>query len=381
MKHGAHRQTLHQTHRKISAATLRPSGAKGQWFQYLRVFGKDNLAVNRGKRSITLDLSKAEGQRIARELAARSDIVLENYKVGTLAKFGLAYEDLKRVNPRLIYCSVTGFGQSGPRRDQAAYDFMIQAMGGLMSVTGEADDKPGGGPQKVGVPIVDIMTGMYASVAVLAALARREVSGEGEFIDIGMLDVGVAMLANQAMNYLVSGKAPRRNGNAHPNIQPQDVFACRDGKLVLAVGNDGQFAKFCEVLGRADLATDERFAQNQNRVRNRSILQPIIVAELAKRNRNELILALDRAGVPCGPINSIPEVFEDPQVKHRGMLVEIPHPQAEKVAVVASPMRFREALLVHDRAPPLLGQHSTEILKELNLSEAQIADLRANKIV
>ena len=250
-----------------------------------------------------------------------------------------------------------------------------------MSVTGEADDKPGGGPQKVGVPIVDIMTGMYASVAVLAALARREVSGEGEFIDIGMLDVGVAMLANQAMNYLVSGKAPRRNGNAHPNIQPQDVFACRDGKLVLAVGNDGQFAKFCEVLGRADLATDERFAQNQNRVRNRSILQPIIVAELAKRNRNELILALDRAGVPCGPINSIPEVFEDPQVKHRGMLVEIPHPQAEKVAVVASPMRFREALLVHDRAPPLLGQHSTEILKELNLSEAQVAELRANKIV
>ena len=339
------------------------------------------LAVNRGKRSITLDLSKAEGQRIARELAARSDIVLENYKVGTLAKFGLAYEDLKRVNPRLIYCSVTGFGQSGPRRDQAAYDFMIQAMGGLMSVTGEADDKPGGGPQKVGVPIVDIMTGMYASVAVLAALARREVSGEGEFIDIGMLDVGVAMLANQAMNYLVSGKAPRRNGNAHPNIQPQDVFACRDGKLVLAVGNDGQFAKFCEVLGRADLATDERFAQNQNRVRNRSILQPIIVAELAKRNRNELILALDRAGVPCGPINSIPEVFEDPQVKHRGMLVEIPHPQAEKVAVVASPMRFREALLVHDRAPPLLGQHSTEILKELNLSEAQVAELRANQIV
>lgn len=339
------------------------------------------LAVNRGKRSITLDLSKAEGQRIARELAARSDIVLENYKVGTLAKFGLAYEDLKRVNPRLIYCSVTGFGQSGPRRDQAAYDFMIQAMGGLMSVTGEADDKPGGGPQKVGVPIVDIMTGMYASVAVLAALARREVSGEGEFIDIGMLDVGVAMLANQAMNYLVSGKAPRRNGNAHPNIQPQDVFACRDGKLVLAVGNDGQFAKFCEVLGRADLATDERFAQNQNRVRNRSILQPIIVAELAKRNRNELILALDCAGVPCGPINSIPEVFEDPQVKHRGMLVEIPHPQAEKIAVVASPMRFREALLVHDRAPPLLGQHSTEILKELNLSEAQVAELRANKIV
>jgi crotonobetainyl-CoA:carnitine CoA-transferase CaiB-like acyl-CoA transferase len=339
------------------------------------------LAVNRGKRSITLDLAKAEGQRIVRELAARSDIVLENYKAGTLARFGLAYDDLKRVNPRLIYCSVTGFGQSGPRREQAAYDFMIQAMCGLMSVTGEADDKPGGGPQKVGVPIVDIMTGMYASVAVLAALARREVSGEGEAIDIGMQDVGVSMLANQGMNYLVSGKAPRRNGNVHPNVQPQDVFSCRDGKIVLAVGNDGQYAKFCEVLGRPELATDERFATNESRVRNLGILHPIIVEELAKRDRSEFLAKLDRSGVPGGPINSIPDAFEDPQVKHRAMLVDIPHPQASSVSVVGSPMRFREAPIQHDRAPPLLGEHSIEILKELGIDDAQIAQLRAGKVI
>ena len=339
------------------------------------------LAVNRGKRSITLDLGKPEGQRIVRDLAARSDIVLENFKVGTLARFGLAYEDLKRVNPKLVYCSVTGFGQSGPRREQAAYDFMIQAMGGLMSVTGEADGKPGGGPQKVGVPIVDLMTGMYAAVAVLAALARREASGEGEFIDIGMLDVGVAMLSNQAMNYLVSGEAPRRNGNAHPNVQPQDVFACRDANIVLAVGNDGQFARFCEALGRPELALDERFAKNQDRVRNRALLEPIILAELGQRDRKDLIAALDRAGVPCGPINTIPEVFEDPQVKHRKVLIEIAHPQAGKVPLVASPMRFKEAPLVHDRAPPLLGEHSIEILKELNIDDARIAQLRADGIV
>ena len=339
------------------------------------------LAVNRGKRSITLDLGKPEGQRIVRDLAARSDIVLENFKVGTLARFGLAYEDLKRVNPKLIYCSVTGFGQSGPRREQAAYDFMIQAMGGLMSVTGEADGKPGGGPQKVGVPIVDLMTGMYAAVAVLAALARREASGEGELIDIGMLDVGVAMLSNQAMNYLVSDQAPKRNGNAHPNVQPQDVFACRDANIVLAVGNDGQFARFCEALGRPELALDERFAKNQDRVRNRAVLEPIILAELGQRDRKDLIAALDRAGVPCGPINTIPEVFEDPQVKHRKMLIEIAHPQADKVPLVASPMRFKEAPLVHDRAPPLLGQHSIEILKELNIDDARIAQLRADGIV
>lgn len=339
------------------------------------------LAANRGKRSITVDIARAEGQRIIRALAARCDILLENFKVGTLSRFGLGYEDLKTINPKLIYCSVTGFGQTGPKRDLSAYDFAIQAKGGLMSVTGERDDHPGGGPQKVGVPIIDIMTGMYGAVSVLAALARREACGQGEYIDIGMLDVTVATLCNQAMNYLISGRIPQCNGNAHPNIQPQDVFACRDGNIVLAVGNDGQFAKFCEVLKRPELACDERFAKNAARVRNHDALQPLIVAELAQRDRSDLIDALDRAGVPCGPINTISEVFEDPQVRHRQMLVDVPHPAAGTVPLVASPMRFREAPRVHDRAPPLLGQHSIEILKELNIGDAEIEQLRANGII
>jgi len=339
------------------------------------------LAVNRGKRSITLALDRPEGQRIVRELARASDIVLENYKVGTLARFGLGYDDLRAVNPKLVYCSVTGFGQTGPRRDQAAYDFMIQAMGGMMSVTGERDDRPGGGPQKVGVPILDLMSGMYAAVAVLAALARRERTGAGEHVDIGMLDVQVAVLANQAMNYLVSGRTPRRTGNRHPNIQPQDVFACADGDIVLAVGNDGQFAKLCEVLGMPELARDERFARNAARVRNLDALLPLIGGTLKRRPRKDWVDALDAAGVPCGPINSIPEVFEDPQVKHRGMRIEVPHPLAGHVPLVASPMRFREAPLRHERAPPLLGEHTAEILRELGIGDAEIERLKANGVV
>jgi len=315
------------------------------------------LSVNRGKRSIAVDLADAEGQRIVRALAARADIVLENFKAGTLAKYGLGYDDLAALNPGLIYCSITGFGLSGPRRDQAAYDFMIQGMSGLMSVTGEADGKPGGGPQKVGVPIVDIMTGMYAAIAVLAALARREHSGQGEHIDIGMLDVGVSFLANQAMNYLISGKAPRRAGNAHPNIQPQDVFAARDGHLVLAVGNDEQFARFCEVLERPDLAADERFKANAGRVRNSAVLTALIAETLATRERDHWVSACARAGVPCGPINTIPEVFADPQVVHRGMLIELAHALAgtvpRKAAVPAAAMARPkpQALSASSRVP------------------------------
>ena len=246
------------------------------------------LAVNRGKRSITLDLNTSKGQQIVRELARRSDILLENYKVGTLAKFGLGYEDLKAINPRLIYCSVTGFGQTGPKRDAAAYDFMIQAMGGLMSVTGERDDTPGGGPQKVGIPIVDLMTGMYTAVAVLAGLSRRQETGEGNYIDIGMMDVMVASLSNQAMNYLISGKTPIRRGNKHPNIQPQDVFATRNGYIALAVGNDGQFAKFCEVIGKAEFPCDERFTKNAARVRNEPILTPLIAGVIAQKDSSRV---------------------------------------------------------------------------------------------
>ena len=328
------------------------------------------LCVNRGKRSITLELDKPEGQQAVRALAARSDIVLENFKVGTLARFGLGYDQLKGINPKLIYCSITGFGQSGPRRDVAAYDFMIQAMCGLMSVTGEPDDRPGGCPEKVGVPIVDIMSGMYAVISVLAALARRNETGRGDYVDIGMLDVGVSVLANQAMNYLVSGRAPRRSGNAHPNIQPQDVFATRDGHMVLVVGNDGQFAKCCEVLGRPEWATDERFAKNSGRVRNRLELTAMIAELLRTRDTKEWVAALEACGVPCGPINTVPQVFADEQVRHRGMLVEIPHPLAGAVPQVASPMRFAEAPVTYERAPPLLGQHTQEILRELGLEES-----------
>ena len=326
------------------------------------------LAVNRGKRSIALDLQTREGQEIVRALGARADIVLENFKVGTLKKFGLAYEDLAAIKPDIIYCSVTGFGQDGPRRDQAAYDFMIQAMCGLMSVTGEADGKPGGGPQKVGIPIVDIMTGMYTAIAVLAALARRAETGKGEFIDIGMLDVGVGFLANQAMNFLISGKPPRRNGNAHPNIQPQDVFRARDGFLALAVGNDEQFKKFCDVIARPELASDERFATNAGRVRNNATLTPILAEVLVAQDRDHWVERCARAGVPCGPINSVPEAFADPQVKQRGMLIDIAHPVAGSVPQVASPMRFQNAPLSYDRAPPLIGQHTDEILRELGWS-------------
>lgn len=284
------------------------------------------LCVNRGKRSVTVDLADPAGQQVVRELAAASDIVLENFKVGTLSRYGLGYDDLKAVKPDIIYCSITGFGQTGPKRDNAAYDFMIQAMGGLMSVTGERDDLPGGGPQKVGIPIVDIMTGMYATVAVLAALAHRDRTGEGDYIDLAMLDVQTAVLANQAMNHLVSGKTPQRAGNRHPNIQPQDVFKCADGHIVLAVGNDGQFRRFCEVIAEPALADDPLYATNQARVDNLPSLLHLICERFAERPLQEWLRALEAAKVPCGPINTVPMVFADEQVQAREMLRELPHP-------------------------------------------------------
>jgi len=339
------------------------------------------LSANRGKRSVTVDLNTEEGQQIVRALAAESDILLENYKVGTLARYGLDYASLKQINPGLVYCSVTGFGQDGPRAEHAAYDFMIQAMGGLMSVTGERDDLPGGGPQKVGVPIVDLMTGMYTSVAVLAALARRAETGLGDHIDIGMLDVMVGSIANQGMNYLVSGKTPQRNGNKHPNIQPQDVFACADGHIVLVVGNDGQFAKFCEVAGRPEWVLDERFVSNGARVRNRDALLPLMVTLFRERPMAEWAALLDEAGVPCSPINTIAQVFEDEQVKHRKMLIDLPHPTAGTVPQIRSPMRFAEAELAFDRAPPLLGQHTHEVLAVLGFDQDRIAALARDGVI
>ncbi len=339
------------------------------------------LAVNRGKRSITLSLDQPEGQRIVRELAQHSDIVLENFKAGTLERYGLDHASLRALNPRLIYCSVTGFGQTGPRRDQAAYDFLIQAMGGLMSVTGEPDGRPGAGPQKVGVPIVDLMTGMYTAVAVLAALARRTETGLGDHIDIGMLDVQVAMLSNQAMNYLVSGEVPQRRGNAHPNIQPQDVFACAEGDVIVVVGNDAQFVKLCGVLDHPEWALDPRFSSNAQRVVHKDVLMPLLRNCLVRWPRADCIRALDHAGVPCGAINSVSDVFNDPQVRARGMLRQVPHPLGVDVPQLASPMRFGGAASAPAGAPPTLGQHSAEILGELGYSLQAINALRAAGVV
>ncbi|MBK8184562.1 MAG: CoA transferase [Candidatus Competibacteraceae bacterium] len=340
------------------------------------------LAANRGKKSVTVDLSKSTGQALIRELAAQSDIFIENYKVGDMARYGLAYDDLKASNPGLIYCSITGFGQDGPLASLAGYDFVIQAMGGLMSITGERDDLPGGGPQKVGVAFADLMTGVYAVIAILAALNHRNLTGIGQFIDLALLDVQVATMANMNLNYLVSGVIPKRQGNAHANIVPYQVFAAADGDLVLAVGNDGQFIKFCELAGCPELASDERFARNAARVRNREILIPLLQAILRQRTVAEWIAPLEAAGVPCGPINNIAEALAHPQVRHRGLRVDLPHPQAGAVPLVASPIRLSATPVAYPSAPPSLGQHTREILAErLGRSEREIAALAAAGII
>lgn len=329
------------------------------------------LSVNRGKRSVELDLKSESGRAAVRALAAESDILLENFKTGTLDRIGLGYEDLKEVNPRLIYCSITGFGLTGPMAGDAAYDFMIQGMGGLMSVTGAPDDAPGGGPQKVGVPIVDIMTGMYASIGVLAALANRDRTGHGDHIDLAMLDVSVAMLANQAMNYLVSGTPPVRRGNRHPNIQPQNVYPVSDGHIVLAVGNDGQFRKFAEAIGLPDLPDDPAYATNAARVENLPALEAILIKALATGSVDHWVASFAAAGVPAGPINTVDRVFAEPQVRHRQMLRDIPHPLGGALKQVVSPLKFHNAPLDFDKAPPLLGQHTDEVLDALGLKERQ----------
>ncbi|MCW4115447.1 CoA transferase [Aurantimonas sp. MSK8Z-1] len=325
------------------------------------------LSVNRGKRSVELDLASPQGQAVVKALAAESDVLLENFKVGALARYGLGPKDLRAVNPRLVYCSITGFGADGPRAKDAAYDFMIQGMGGLMSVTGGPDGEAGGGPQKVGVPIVDIMTGMYATIGVLAALARRSETGEGDVIDLAMLDVSAAMLANQAMNYLVSGKVPVRRGNRHPNIQPQDVLPVKDGHIVLAVGNDEQFVRFAEVIGRPELSSDERYRTNRARVENLDLLMPQIEAALATRGVDEWVAAMSAVGVPCGPINTVDRVFEDAQIRHREMVRDLPHPLSGTLRQVVSPLRFENAPLGFDRHAPLLGEHTAEVLAALGL--------------
>ena len=340
------------------------------------------LSTNRGKKSITLDIAKPGGQKIARELAAVSDVLLENYKVGDLKRYHLGYDELSGVNPRLVYCSITGFGQTGPFRDRAGYDFMIQGMGGLMSITGERDDKPGGGPQKAGVAIADIMTGMYSTVAVLSALHERQTSGLGQYIDMALLDTQVAWLANQNMNYLIGGEAPVRMGNAHPNIVPYQTFHTKDGDMILAVGNDNQFRKFCDAAGIPGVPRDPRFASHVARVENRDACEAAIAPAIRKRTTAEWVALLEPQGVPCGPINRLDEVFENPQVKHRGLKVDVPHPLAGSVPLVANPIKFSRTPLAYDTPVPLLGQHTDEVLRGLlGKSDSDIAELRANNVI
>lgn len=323
------------------------------------------LSANRNKRSVAIDIGRPEGAALVRDLARKSDVLLENFKVGGLKKYGLDWDSLRRENPALVYCSITGFGQTGPYAGRAGYDFMIQAAGGLMSVTGAPDDQPGGGPQKVGVALADILTGLYASNACLAAYAHRQKTGEGQHIDLALMDVQVATLANQALNYLVSGAAPRRLGNAHPNIVPYQAFPTADGWLVLAVGNDEQFRRFCAVAGLDDLAADPRYATNRSRVANRSELIPRLEPALAGRRTDDWIAALEAVGVPCGPINTLDRVFADPHVQDHGLEMRLPHPTAGAVPSVANPIRLSATPVSYRHAPPPLGWDTDAVLEEV----------------
>ena len=335
------------------------------------------LSANRNKQSVTIDFTRPEGQRLVRKLVAKSDIVIENFKVGGLAAYGLDYASLKAVNPKLIYCSITGFGQTGPYAKRAGYDFMIQGLGGLMSLTGRPDGDEGGGPVKVGVALTDILTGLYSTTAILAALAHRDQSGVGQYIDMALLDVQVACLANQAMNYLTTGVAPKRLGNAHPNIVPYQDFPTADGNFILTVGNDSQFRKFAEVAGQSRWATDPRFLTNKLRVANRSELIPLIRQATVFKTTAQWVDELEAAGVPCGPVNDLAQVFADPQVLARGLAIELPHALGGRVAQVASPIRLSETPVEYQRAPPLLGEHTSQVLQELlGMSGDEVVALR-----
>jgi crotonobetainyl-CoA:carnitine CoA-transferase CaiB-like acyl-CoA transferase len=334
------------------------------------------LGANRNKRSVTVDLASSAGQALIRRLAAQSDVLIENFKVGDMARYGLGADALRAQHPGLIYCSITGFGQTGPYRERAGYDYAVQGMGGLMSVTGERDDLPGGGPQKVGVAVADLFTGLYATVAILAALRHREHTGQGQVIDMALLDTQVAMLANLGANYLVSGRVPKRAGNAHQNIVPYQVFEVADGHIILAVGNDGQFRKFCAVAGCPEWAADDRFARNAERVRHRDILVPLLAERMRQRSKQDWLSALEAAKVPCGPINGLDEVFADPQVIERGMTAPINHPLNAGLRLVASPLKLSATPVSVRYPPPLLGEHTDQVLAEAGLSPAEIAALR-----
>jgi crotonobetainyl-CoA:carnitine CoA-transferase CaiB-like acyl-CoA transferase len=332
------------------------------------------LSANRNKQSVTIDFTRPEGQKLVRELVAKSDIVIENFKVGGLRAYGLDYESLQRENPRLIYCSITGFGQTGPYAKRAGYDFMIQGLGGLMSLTGRPEGEEGAGPVKVGVALTDILTGLYSTSAILAALAHRDQGGAGQHIDMALLDVQVACLANQAMNYLTTGVSPRRLGNAHPNIVPYQDFPTADGNFILTVGNDSQFRKFAEVAGQPQWADDPRFSSNRQRVAHRAELIPLIRQATVFKTTAEWVTALESAGVPCGPINDVAQVFADPQVQARGLALSLPHALGGVVPQVASPIRLSGTPVEYRRAPPLLGEHTREVLARVLGMESEVID-------
>lgn len=337
-------------------------------------------SANRNKQSVAIDIAMPRGADMVRELAQQSDILVENFKVGGLSKYGLDYQSMKKVNPALIYCSITGFGQDGPYAKRPGYDFMIQGMGGLMSITGERDDLPGGGPQKAGVAVADLMTGMYATVGILAALHERARSGLGQHIDMALLDCQVAMLANQNLNYMTSGSAPKRAGNAHQNLVPYQVFAAADGHLIVAVGNDTQFRAYCQVIERPGLADDIRFGTNSNRVIHRDVLVPMLVDAMKTQARDYWLAALERAGVPAGPINNLEQVYQNPQVQARGMWQNLPHSLAGQAPVAASPLKFSDTPVVSMHAAPLLGEHTQQVLRErLGWSDEQINNYLKHK--
>ncbi len=335
-------------------------------------------AANRGKQSVCIDMSQAAGQQLIQQLAGHCDVLIENFKVGGLQKYNLDYASMKLINPRLVYCSITGFGQNGPYAGRAGYDFMIQAMGGMMSVTGEAD----GQPMKIGVALADVLTGLYAANAIQAALIHQQKTGAGQYIDMALLDVQVATLANQAMNFLASGVSPQRRGNSHPNIVPYQAFQTGDGHIILAVGNDAQFERFCKLAGRGELAADARFRNNSDRVRYRDLLVPQVAAIMLQKSSAEWLVDLNAEGIPCGPINDIEQVFADPQVQHRGLQLELDHPDAGKVASVANPIRMSSTPVQYDRAPPLLGQHTDEVLQRLlGLDAQEVSRLRQDNVI
>ena len=345
-------------------------------------------SCNRNKRSITIDMAQPEGQALIRKMAQEADVVVENFKVGGLKQYGLDYESLKEVNPRLIYCSITGFGQDGPYAERAGYDLMVQAMCGLMSITGHADGQPGGGPLKVGVAVIDVFTGLYSSNAILAALNARDNvrngTGRGQHIDMALLDVGMAVLANQASGYLATDKAPGRAGNVHPSLAPYQDFPSKDGNVLLAIGNDGQFARFCTAVGHADWVQDARFTTNTARVQNRAALLELMLPVMKTRTTTEWIALFEDKAVPCGPINTVAQAFDDPQVKARGIRVRLPRETGDGISHVdgvANPMRLSDTPVVLRSAPPTLGQHTDEVLADMGLNSIQIKELHTKGIV